>query len=113
MNPLLGFILPKNMGKSVGEIDLQERSTKKIKDVTLDGMMVTRESTLGMNKSYRDILIGSSIIPYINMEVEEELFEGNHQEEGGGMKILEYKVGEYDCPTFVLFELWEKMIHRP
>lgn len=52
MNPLLGFISPKIMGKSVDEIDMQERSTKKIKDGTLDGMVVMGGPTSRMNKSY-------------------------------------------------------------
>ena len=66
-----------------------------------------------MNKSYQDMVTGSSNIPDISMEVEEDLSEDYHKQEGGEMKIVESKVGEYECPTFVLSELEEKRIPRP
>lgn len=39
------------------------------------------------------------------MVVEDEMLEGDKQVDVEGLKIVEDKVGDYECPTFILSEL--------
>ncbi|KAK2359196.1 zinc ion binding / nucleic acid binding protein [Trifolium repens] len=126
-NPLLGF--PETDRQlSTEEADQMERSEKKIKrkaaEYTGDSTMPISYADIYDNggethgasakQSYKQSLLGE----------EEELNQNNHSaymeaeeneedDEFEGLKVVEKKVGEYDCPEFILSEREESRIQRP
>ncbi|GAU32700.1 hypothetical protein TSUD_145740 [Trifolium subterraneum] len=100
-----------NATKTTDERDLQERSTKKIKDgehefsnqssVPKDysDLMDLLSKEIGGGRSYKATFVG---------EVEEEMLKDTLEDEGSdvgegdaeGIRIEEKKFGEYECPEF-------------
>ncbi|KAK2384311.1 zinc ion binding / nucleic acid binding protein [Trifolium repens] len=121
-------------GKSKDEEDLQERSTKKFKDNSLQDMegvvlMDTRETNNGddnvraaadipMTQSYKGVVVG------MDGRMDEEVVIGSSDSDDDdddvleeidveGIRVEDQKVGNYDCPIFVLSKAEEKRIHKP
>jgi hypothetical protein len=124
------MIVTENHEKSKDEEDLKERSTKKHKENNLDGVisMDTHEGerTADINKvdggttstkSYRGAVVGVD-----GMVDGEEDFGGSDPDSDNddaeeidleGIRVEDQKIGNYDCPIFVLSKAEEKRIHRP
>jgi hypothetical protein len=123
-------------GKSKDEEDLQERSTKKHKENSLDGV-ISMEGVMSMDtlevetttdnnkadggtastKSYRGAVVGVDGI----VDGEESLVGSDSDSDNedvaeidiDGIRLVDQKIGNYDCPIFVLSKAEEKRIHRP
>lgn len=100
MNPLLGFVKTHaEHGKSTTELDLQERSTKKVKEIDMEAAKRTEESVGGRcnSISFRDIIIGQGV-----KEVDEENIMNDDGDDGmldvgdGGITIEEEMIGGYE-----------------
>ncbi|XP_058727196.1 uncharacterized protein LOC131598631 [Vicia villosa] len=121
-NPLLGFVknaandqgslAQASPGKSTAEIDLQERSTKKVKEninnMHGDPVVSGAEKTV----SFRDIMIGQK-----NVESEVDMVEESEDEEAlevgsGGIMVEEKTIRGYECPSFIFSEAEEKRIQK-
>ncbi|KAK2387120.1 zinc ion binding / nucleic acid binding protein [Trifolium repens] len=117
-------------GKSTDEEDLHERSTKKVKDHNLHDMEGVRtsdtiegEADIALNgetnaneKSYKGAVVG---VEMVDGEVEMDGSDSDDDTENTieidieGIRVEEQKIGNYDCPIFVLSKSEEKRIHRP
>ncbi|KAK2378394.1 zinc ion binding / nucleic acid binding protein [Trifolium repens] len=115
----------KNTEKSTAEKDLQERSTKKVKngDQPFAGgssmpkdytdLLELQKETSGGGRSYKETVLGGSGNGPRGYESEEDEVDSEQEEEGEGIKVEEHMVGGYDCPAFVLSKVEEKRIYRP
>jgi hypothetical protein len=126
-NPLLGF---SKAGKqlSTEETDQVERSEKKVKrkasDFTGDSSMLKSYADIyehegdanenNSKQSYKQSLLAedenlNNHTPNVEMDAEHE----EEDEEFAGLTVVEKKVGQYDCPTFILSEREEARIQKP
>jgi hypothetical protein len=117
----------KNTEKSPAELDLQERSTKKVKKgdqafaeqsslpKDYSDLLELQKETKGGGRSYKAMVLGETDDGANNdgSEEEEEDEDVEAEEEGEGIQVEERKVGDYDCPAFVLSKMEEKRIYRP
>ncbi|XP_058760339.1 uncharacterized protein LOC131633626 [Vicia villosa] len=93
------------MEKSKAEVDLQERSTKKLKE--------GKGGLIEKGVSFRDALAGR------NGEEMDEKSEssrggvGESEVESGEIRVEEELIGGYECPNFIFSEKEEKRIQRP
>ncbi|XP_058782898.1 uncharacterized protein LOC131657527 [Vicia villosa] len=93
-----------DMEKSTAEVDLQERSTKKVKE----GMVSRLEEGI----SFRDIIAGRG---RDEMDEDQELIQGDlgvPDGDFGEITIEEELIGGYECPNFIFSEKEEKRIQR-
>jgi hypothetical protein len=119
-------------GKSKDEEDLHERSTKKVKDnmlhamegmVSTDTIETTSDDGNGQSgtvdsktKSYKGVVVGME-----GKMDDEVIMEGSDTDDDDdleeidveGIRVEDQKVGNYDCPIFVLSKAEEKRIHKP
>jgi hypothetical protein len=132
LNPLLGF---SEEGKKLSpeEEDQVERSEKKVKKrvrgeftgdssvpISYEGIYQEPQQTEDTVKkvSYKQSLLGSDEIHIEGVkEGDDVMVENDDDEEGdnefGGLSVEEKKVGQYDCPSFILSEKEEKRISKP
>lgn len=104
---------PTSPGKSTIEIYLQERSTKKIKEIKLGKHGSKVPSSDGRSLSFRDIITGRN-----SEDMEEEQLD--NQEEDviledmfGEVRVEEETIRGYECPSLVFSTEEEKRILRP
>ncbi|MCH83894.1 hypothetical protein A2U01_0004722 [Trifolium medium] len=114
-----------NAEKSKDEIDLQERSTKKIKggehDYSNHSSALKDYSDLvdlqamekGGGRSYRDTVTGKEMECEKETEVDGEGGSEEEEEKVAGIRVEEKEIGGYECPEFVFSKTEEKRIHRP
>jgi hypothetical protein len=106
------------------EKDLQERSTKKMKDGEQTFSMhsslpkdysdvVHMQSEEDPGDSYKDMMLGRKGGVEREDRSEERVGEQGEDEEGEKMKVEEHKLGNYDCPAFVFSKSVEKRLYRP
>ncbi|KAK2456904.1 hypothetical protein QL285_004229 [Trifolium repens] len=122
-----------NHEKSTEEEDLQARSTKKFKDHNLqhmEGVVLMdmrdvddgngNEKSGGVStttKSYKGVVVGTEdkydstegLIGADTDSEDDEVVEIDAE----GIRVEDQKVGNYDCPIFVLSKAEEKRIHKP
>ncbi|XP_058726091.1 uncharacterized protein LOC131597407 [Vicia villosa] len=103
---------PASLGKSTAELDLHERSTKKVKDGDQDTAGGTWSVPEGKRISFRDIITGR-----MDDDMEDDQVEDSNKEtveEGlGDIRVEEMIIGGYECPTFIFFAEEEQRIRRP
>jgi hypothetical protein len=132
LNPLLG-ISEEGKKLSPEEEDQVERSEKKVKKrargeftsdssvpISYEGIYEEPQQTEDTMKkvSYKQSLLGSDEIHIEGVkEGDDVMVENDDDEEGdnefGGLSVEEKKVGQYDCPSFILSEKEEKRISKP
>jgi hypothetical protein len=114
-----------NAEKSKDERDLQERSTKKIKGgdhefskhssspKDYSDLVMLQSLSTGGGKSYKQTVTGEDEEDERLKDAEEDEGSDDEETEEVGIRVEENKIGDYDCPEFVLSKLEEKRIHRP
>jgi hypothetical protein len=126
-NPLLGST-EADRQLSTEETDQVERSEKKVKrkaaDYTGDSSMPISYADIyeqegdavGGNpkQSYKHSLLGgdenlNQHAQHVEMDAEDDA----EEDEFTGLKVVERKVGQYDCPEFILSEKEETRIQKP
>ncbi|XP_058759420.1 uncharacterized protein LOC131632707 [Vicia villosa] len=127
---LLGHELMKttsNHGKSDDELDLQERSTKKVKEgnhvfdasasspLNYSDVLVLQPVEGEHKKKYRDKLIGTSlqVVGEEHAEEEDGDIEADNEGEETRMRVEEVTIGGYECPNFVFSKKEEQRLYRP
>ncbi|CAI8603645.1 unnamed protein product [Vicia faba] len=94
--------------KSVAEVDLQERITKKIKE----GIHVNHGAG-EVEASYKEMVTGRSVEMQNEVEGREEDMVDRILGELDGLVVEEIMIRGYECPDFGLSEKEERRIHRP
>ncbi|XP_058725672.1 uncharacterized protein LOC131596965 [Vicia villosa] len=111
---LLGFVkTPAEVGKSPAEVDLQERSTKKVKDNIEDNGMNVGGSKSGPTISFRDIITGQGGVEDADAVEFDVGGEGIMEDSNGDITIEEEVIGGYECPKFIFSAEEEERMQRP
>ncbi|XP_058725763.1 uncharacterized protein LOC131597062 [Vicia villosa] len=111
---LLGFVKsPAEVGKSTAELDLQERSTKKVNDCNEVNGVRLEDTGSGPNISFRDIITGQGRKETLDDVVLEEEGDGIMEDTAGDIIIEEEWIGGYECPRFSFSAEEEERMQRP
>ncbi|XP_058765607.1 uncharacterized protein LOC131639119 [Vicia villosa] len=110
----LGFVRTlAEVEKSPAEVDLQERSTKKVKENNEENGKKMEGNDAGVQVSFRDIITGQGMMEGADDLVLGEGCEGILEDSNGDITIEEELIGGYECPKFIFSAEEEERMQRP